>query len=422
MSILEKEVVVTLSNKIIQHYEEKGYIIPRSKDKKGRMTVKKDTKITVSIDDLTESSCIKVTKVCDECGEHVIQTYDNIIRSRKKFGFDRCKNCAVSENGRQSGIATLENCISTVDPKFAKLFWNEEDAQRFSCGSSQKADFRCPDCGYKVKNKTINEVYKQGLSCPKCSDGFSYPEKFMTNLLHQLNIQFEPQKRFTWSLGKRYDFYVEALNCIIEVHGAQHYMEGFERYGGRTLEEEILNDECKLTLAKDNGVSEYIVIDARKSNEKYLKNSISNNEQFTKKFNVSNINWNECHEFSLSSLVKEVSELFNNGIQKRSEISKILKIASPTVYKYLKIGAEIGICNYDPVIARANSELGGKKNGVKIVQLTKQGELVAKFDSGHEAMRQTGVNNRDISSVCRGKRNYAGGFKWMFEEDYNKLS
>ncbi|MEM5599205.1 hypothetical protein AAHB53_28045 [Niallia circulans] len=58
---------------------------------------------------------------------------------------------------------------------------------------------------------------------PKCSDGFSIPEKFMFNLLDYLQVDFDYQKVFDWSLGKRYDFYIPMLNCIIETHGAQHY-------------------------------------------------------------------------------------------------------------------------------------------------------------------------------------------------------
>lgn len=52
----------------------------------------------------------------------------------------------------------------------------------------------------------------------------------------------------------------------------------------------------------------------------------------------------------------------------------------------------------------------------KIVQqFTKQGVFITEFSAGHEAMRATGVNNRDISSVCRGKRMSAGGFIWKFK-------
>ena len=34
------------------------------------------------------------------------------------------------------------------------------------------------------------------MTCRKCSDGISYPEKFLYSILEQLNIDFETQKIF----------------------------------------------------------------------------------------------------------------------------------------------------------------------------------------------------------------------------------
>lgn len=38
------------------------------------------------------------------------------------------------------------------------------------------------------------------------------------------------------------------------------------------------------------------------------------------------------------------------------------------------------------------------------------------FESGAEASRETGINARGISFVCRGKRKTAGGYIWRFQE------
>ena len=44
-----------------------------------------------------------------------------------------------------------------------------------------KRIFTCPECHQK-KYDTISNVHNFGFSCPHCSDGISYPEKFVANV------------------------------------------------------------------------------------------------------------------------------------------------------------------------------------------------------------------------------------------------
>lgn len=48
----------------------------------------------------------------------------------------------------------------------------------------------------------------------------------------------------------------------------------------------------------------------------------------------------------------------------------------------------------------------------KVYQLDKQDNFVNEFYSLMDAFRKTGVNFRNISSVCKGRRITAGGYKW----------
>ena len=57
------------------------------------------------------------------------------------------------------------------------------------------------------------------------------------------------------------------------------------------------------------------------------------------------------------------------------------------------------------------------KKGKNIVQLSKENEFLCIWDSIKEA--QEILNIRHISEVCRNNNN-AGGFKWMYKEDYEK--
>lgn len=47
-----------------------------------------------------------------------------------------------------------------------------------------------------------------------------------------------------------------------------------------------------------------------------------------------------------------------------------------------------------------------------VKQLSLENEEIATYESLAEAERQTGVNHRNISLVCSGKRKTAGGYKW----------
>lgn len=53
-----------------------------------------------------------------------------------------------------------------------------------------------------------------------------------------------------------------------------------------------------------------------------------------------------------------------------------------------------------------------------IVQLTLNGQFIAKFNSAVEAEEKTGINHKLISPCCRGKRKTTNGYKWMFYTDY----
>ena len=47
-----------------------------------------------------------------------------------------------------------------------------------------------------------------------------------------------------------------------------------------------------------------------------------------------------------------------------------------------------------------------------VIQFTKSGNIIAKYPSGREAERQTGVDASSISSCCKGKLKTAGGCVW----------
>lgn len=135
--------------------------------------------------------------------------------------------------------------------------------------------------------------------------GGSFPERVMNAVLIQKGVEYVREMTFPWSyrpdLGmkkaRRYDFYIRSTNTIIEVQGAQHYY-GWGSSEGRTLEEERYNDDLKRRLARENGVSDYIEVDARSSDFDYLRQSIMNNSQLNQLFNTASIDWNVVWEMA----------------------------------------------------------------------------------------------------------------------------
>lgn len=63
-----------------------------------------------------------------------------------------------------------------------------------------------------------------------------------------------------------------------------------------------------------------------------------------------------------------------------------------------------------------NNDSLAKSNRKKVCQLTLEGRLIRTFNSIGDAIETTGVKN--ISAVCRGVRNEAGGFKWRYSTEH----
>ena len=167
-----------------------------------------------------------------------------------------CKAC----NSIGNYIDTCLNGRYEIDKDYIDIAYNSSRC------SKEKIKVICKNCGTEI-TKTANQIHANKNVC-NCSKGISYPEKIICFVFEYLNIVYEKEKYFDWSCldsdikkRKRYDFYLPKYNCIIEVHGSQHYQNTFSTIGGRTLEEEQANDTLKEKLAKENGIEHYIILD-----------------------------------------------------------------------------------------------------------------------------------------------------------------
>jgi hypothetical protein len=324
------------------------------------------------------------------------------------------------------------NDVATTNPELAKLFWNKEDTYKYTEHSGKKTDFKCPDCGEKIRNKSVDKINNNGLSCPRCSDGVSYPEKFMHQVLKELNIQFTYQYRPKWctyELNNKkkfgiYDFYFEldGQKYIIEMDGGLGHGKKDNKMNGQTKEESKQIDDIKDKLANKHNI-EVIRIDCNYNHNRfeYIKNKIINSK-LNDIFNLNMIDWLKCNEYACNSLIKKACELWNNNINNTKEIGKILKLTQTTIIRYLKQGNLIGWCNYDPKKEFIKSSRKRNKNG-KLVEIFKNGISLGQFESCAELERQSeelfGVKlyNQNVSKVCNNKIKFCKNFTFKYIEE-----
>jgi hypothetical protein len=323
----------------------------------------------------------------------------------------RGANCPYCTNK----MVSKTNSIRSISPELIKYLKYEEDSDKISHGSGKKVHVICPNCKYEDYISWHKVYSNNGFVCEICSDGVSIPEKFAANILQQINVTFKKQKIFKWAKNKKYDFWIENKNMIIEVHGGQHY-ESTRNHFIRDLTKEKENDAIKEHLAKENGIKHYIVVDCRKSDFEWLKESFI--KEFSPYFNLENINWKNVWENCQSSLKSKVWDLWNS--RKESDTTKvigdILGLTTATVIRYLKDGEMFNRCEYNPVHEKfkVNSK-NGKLSAKTVYQYSKNGEFIKKWDSITDIYKNTGVQISNISKCCNGALKHAGGFVWSFD-------
>ena len=313
--------------------------------------------------------------------------------------------------------------ISVTHPHLIKWLVNEDDALKYSYGSKVKIPMKCIDCGYE-KEMGLDVLSRAGFGCPKCSDGVSYPEKFFFNFLEQLKVNFTPQlskKILKWVNTYRYDNYIEDINCIIETHGLFHYEENHA--WNNTLDKTQENDFNKEWHARKNKVKNYIILDCRKSDMRWIKNSIMLSRlPKLLNFKEEDIDWLKCHEAGCKNIIKEACNLWNSGIESTLAISKQLKIHSSTVCKYLKKGAILNWCDYDVEKERRKGALAMQGFNWRSIICLNTMEI---FESTANASIKYDILASNIHGCCKNKRRFAGRHPttdermiWMY---YNKF-
>ena len=325
------------------------------------------------------------------------------------------------------GICTNRPKICETHPQFIDWVYDKEDSKRYSYGTSTKIDWICPYCGSKVEKISISKVIsRKRVPCKVCSDGISYPNKYMRNLLIQLKEEFEQEYMPDWIKPKRYDFYIPSKNLIIEMDGNLGH--GRKTIDGRTPKETLEIDKYKDSIANQHGL-DVVRIDCIESDSDYIKNNILNSKLSTL-FDLSNVDFLLCNKYAYSSLKMKVCDIWNQ-YHEMGNILQETKLPRETIIRYLKDCTKYGLCDYDPKLQMKRS---GKRNiykacfsnSIKII-CTTTGEI---FNSIADAYRWLGYNpdGHTIQDNCKGKQKTAGKhpitkerLSWMFYDEYLKL-
>ena len=328
------------------------------------------------------------------CEKHNLKfntIFSNVIN--KKYA---CPKCGLE--GQAKGYLSHYN-LWDIRPDIAELLKNPDDAIGLAEFSNQKKEFVCPNCK-KVLKKVVYEVSSHGLSCNYCSDGFSYPNKVMANVLSSINVDFIPEYSPEWISPKRYDFYIQKDNIIIEVDGEIGHG---KKEWDLSVEESIEIDDYKDLVAKNHGI-EVIRIDSGKSNINNLKNNIINSE-LSNYYNFSNVDWNNIDVISSKSLFLEVCKFEKKHPYYDTEyIANKFHINRGTVSKYINKGIEYGLCE--------------RHNRVFDKQvLCLDSQII--FASSKAAGRYYNLDSSAITKCCKHKLNSVHSLHFIYLKDYD---
>lgn len=224
-----------------------------------------------------------------------------------------------------------------VDESFPELAKNFKDQSKTHVTKSCKDIVKliCPCCHREYESRVVDYIKSGHVPCLMCNDGFSYPEKFMANVLRQLGIKYKYQFSPIWVKPYKYDFCFKYKNnnYIIETDGGLGH--GYSDSYNRTAQEGLKIDNIKDELANQHN---YIVIriDCNYKNFNrfnYIKNNII--KQLDGLFILDDIDWEYCNSQSLKSKFQEVLELYKSGVKCLEDISDLCDIKTRTVVKYM---------------------------------------------------------------------------------------
>lgn len=340
---------------------------------------------------------------CKECGEEKFITTSNFKRKETV-----CGNGCHGVGNNKSFVIQGVNDLATTHPHLVKYFVNVDEVHTLKGKSNKVVKTQCPICKLE-KEQTVANLTTKGFSCPSCSSGISYPERFVAILLGMLKVDYKTQassNTFEWCGKKRYDFYIPSLNMIIETHGRQHYEE-IGSFSNGTLEEEQLNDRHKKEMATANGIDKYIELDCRYSDFEWIKKTVLSSD-LAKFFNLEAITWENLRkDIAMNDQydkIKDCCDFYNTNrdIMGIRDMARKKEMSPTTFRKVLLDGAKLGLTEYEG------------KSTKKTRAINKTTGETFEFESVKSASETLGIERYLISFVLTNRMKSTGGYYFEY--------
>ena len=319
------------------------------------------------------------------------------------------------------------NDFNTKRPELAQYLVNYQDGYKYTEWSSEELEWKCPSCGNIMKKK-ISYISKYGVTCPRCDDGYSYPNKFIYNSLLQIENQLDfldREYRPDWCKYKYkdkncygiYDIYFEKDNkkFVIEMDGGLGHGNRSYTNSKANRDELIFRDKEKDRLASEHDIK-VIRIDCNyETNDRYqfILNNILKSE-LSNILDLSKVDFNQSNTQSQQSLFIKAVELWNLG-ENISQIKSELHIHESTVTSYLKSALKYNMCDYSVKESRRRSY----SNAVVCITTGKEFKAIV------DGAKYYNIDPGDISKCCRRTSTFGGWYNgqkmiWMYKKDYDE--
>lgn len=438
MGLLSTEVEVGLVGKNISYYENLGYKIPRIKNKWGKYTTPRETKIKVKTKDLSDGSNIIVDCFCDECGKKLSWTWYD-YKKHNHDGKTYCNYCSVKvlNSGKNN-----QNWNPNLTDEEREIRRNYTEYTYFIKSVLIRDNYTCKCCGKNAdivhhlygysKYKELRTKTTNGISlCNNCHNAFhswcvnKYGWKNKGNCTKE---QFEE-----WS-GMR-DILLEEYNGELPTARQVYCIE----------EDKIYNSVESFALEKNIGTTAIYNVCKRVHRLQKISEHVLYYDEYikmTKEEVQAYIDWCDMNinhatmTGKISSTRKKVicittGEIFDCIKEAEEKYKKGIGLCCIGKANYigtLSDGTPLCWMYYEDYLKSNKKEIDKKLNKAvasnKKIVCTTTGEI---FNSISAGSYKYGIARNNISKVCKGKQNYAGKLpdgttlKWMYYEDFLKL-
>ena len=216
--IINDKVEVNVFSSNVPYYESLGYKIPRYKNDRGKLKIKRGTKITVKVEDLPKGSTVKLRVKCDKCGKEYDMIYSNYIKQNHN-GKTYCKHCfcTVLLSGENNGM-------------YGRIGKNHPNWD-----SSKTDEERMDDRSYPKYKEFVKKAFERdNYTCQCCGDN-----KGHNLIVHHLDS-------YNWCKEKRIDE-TNGITLCEECHKEFHHIYGYGNNTKEQFEDFIKNKENQET-------------------------------------------------------------------------------------------------------------------------------------------------------------------------------